>query len=125
VEQLFLKQELEFCDKIDLTTINSLNIAISLFNDAMTCLKTVELSMLYQAAATTYPTLSKYRLQSFLPRDAFHIACNSHRTRLQNTLRTPGMNMDEKTLIRQRANNMIAAKEAYIELQKKALSAPK
>ena len=101
----------------------SLNAAIVLFDDAMRCFKIVESPTLYQAVEATHPTAPKYRAKGFLPIDAFHIACNSHRTRIQNTLRTPGMNMNEKALYNQRKENMTTAKEAYMEKQKVVLAA--
>jgi hypothetical protein len=39
-------------------------------------------------AEATHPTASKCRIQGF-PRDAVHLACAAHRTRLQNVLRSP------------------------------------
>ena len=120
-EQVFLKQEFKFCDKSNITTINSLNAAIVLFDDVMRCFKIVESPILYQAVEATHPTAKKYRAKGFVLIDAFHIACNSHRTRIQNTLRTPGMNMDEKALYSQRKVNLSTAKELYMEKQRIAL----
>jgi hypothetical protein len=58
-------------------------------------------------------------LQSF--EDAFHRACTAYRTRLNNVLRSPGINMIEKAVLKQRAANMTAAQSGYIEKQKKVL----
>ena len=68
----------------------------------------------------TVPHNGKYRV-SGLPKDSFHIACIAHRTRLQNILRTPGIDPIEKTLLKQRFVNLFAAQSGYIEKQKKAL----
>jgi hypothetical protein len=57
-----------------------------------------------------------------MPKDAFHIACMSHRTRINNTLRTPGINMTERKLYELRAACMTAAQNAYLEKQKNALA---
>jgi hypothetical protein len=67
-------------------------------------------------------TSPKYRIQG-LPKDAFHLACMSHLTRLNNTLRVPGINMIEKAVVNQRAANMTAAQNKYIEKQKNAMIA--
>jgi hypothetical protein len=58
-------------------------------------------------------------IQSF--DDAFHIACISHKTRLQNVLRAPGIDPIEKALLKQRLINLSAGQGGYIEKQKKAL----
>ncbi|MDR2607449.1 MAG: hypothetical protein LBC57_03575 [Treponema sp.] len=120
-ELAFLQQELQFCDETDADTKNSLTQAIQSFEDALRCLKTVEDTIGYRFAETTHPTASKYRIQGF-PKDAFHLACIAHRTRLRNSLRTPGINMREKAVLYQRAANMTTAQGSYIEKQKKVLA---
>jgi hypothetical protein len=77
----------------------------------------VEDTAVYRDVEKTYPTFPKYRIQGF-PKDAFHLACIAHRTRLRNSLRTPGINMIEKAVLNQRAANMTSAQSGYIEKQK-------
>jgi len=120
-EYTFLTQELEFCEKSDKESINSLSQAIQSFDDAFRALKTVEDSALYKGAETTYPHHKDYRVGGF-PKDSFHIACGSHKTRLQNILRSPGIDQIEKALLKQRLANLSAAQGGYIEKQKKALA---
>jgi len=120
VELAYLKQEFQFCDETDTITRSSLTQAVQSFDDALRSLKTVEDAVLYKAAETTYPRASKYRYHSF-PRDAIHLACTAHWTRLQNSLRTPGINMIEKTVLTQRAANMTTIQAAYTEKQRRAL----
>ncbi|GHV78321.1 hypothetical protein AGMMS49944_01120 [Spirochaetia bacterium] len=119
-EQAFLEQELHFCHDNDVITRNSLTQAIQDFEDSLRCLKTIGVTALYQAAETTYST-TKNRTQGF-PRDIFHQACDAHRTRLSNSLRTPGINMIEKAVLQQRMANMKTAVGSYIEKQKEALA---
>jgi hypothetical protein len=119
-EMVFLEQELQFCDDADSITRSSLTQAIQSFEDALRCLTTVENKTLYQGAETTHPTGAKYRIQGF-PKDAFHLACAAHRTRIGNVLRAPGINMTEKAVLRQRAANMQTARGSYIGKQAKAL----
>jgi hypothetical protein len=121
VEYAFLEQELQFCDEADADTKSSLTQAIQSFDDALRCLKTVEDAAGYRCAETTHPTHQGYRIHS-LPKDAVHIACIGHRTRLCNVLRAPGINMREKAVLQQRAANMTAAQTSYIEKQKTALN---
>jgi len=120
IELTFIQQELQFCDEADTSTHSSLIQAIQSFEDALRCLKTVEVSSHYKYAETTYPVFPKQRYLGF-PRDAVHLACKSHRTRLQNSLRTPGINMIEKAVLTQRLSNMSTIQAAYLEKQKKAL----
>jgi hypothetical protein len=119
-EETFLRQELHFCHANDTITRNSLTQAIQDFDDALRCLITVEVTTLYQAVETAYST-TKNRTQG-CPKDIFHQACDAHRTRLSNSLRTPGINMTEKAVIQQRMANMKTAVGCYIEKQKKALA---
>jgi len=120
IELTYLQQELHFCNETDTITRSSLTQAIQSFEDALRSLKIVEDSALYKGAEATYPTAPKYRYRGF-PRDAIHLACVAHRTRIQNSLRTPGINMIEKTVLTQRAANMTAIQAAYTDKQKKAL----
>jgi hypothetical protein len=120
-EVYFLTQELQFCPKGDTNTINSLTYAIQSFRDALRSLEVVEDAASYNIAEKTYPTDPKKRVQGF-PADAFHQACGSHKMRLRNSLRTPGVDMLEKSLLEQRAVSMKAAQGSYVEKQRKALS---
>ena len=120
-ELAFLQQELQFCGETDIDTKSSLTQAIQSFEDALRCLKTVENAVGYRYAETTYPSDDKHRIKG-LPRDALHSACISHRTRIKNILRVPGMNHIERAVYEQRFLNMTAARNSYIELRKKALN---
>jgi hypothetical protein len=120
VEYTFISQELQFCEETDKDSLSSLTKAIQSFDDAFLALKTVEDKPLYQGAENTHPHSKKYRVSGF-PKDAFHIACISHKTRLQNILRTPGLDAIEKALLKQRLINLSAAQSGYIEKQKRAL----
>jgi hypothetical protein len=121
VELAFLQQELQFCHETDFDTKSSLIQAIQSFEDALRSLEVVENATLYQGAEKTWPTSSKYRIQAF-PKDAFHLACIAHRTRLRNILRAPGINMIEKAVLERRIANMSAAQNGYIEKQKNSFA---
>jgi len=122
-EYTFVTQELSFTDPDDTRTYASLLQAIRSFDDAFFALRTVEDPTAYAGADNTYPHHSKYRVKN-MPKDAFHIACISHRTRILNSLGTPGVNMAEKDLLKLRCVNMTRAQAAYIMKQKAALTAP-
>jgi hypothetical protein len=118
-EEAFVEQELQFCGGRDTYTCGSLTQAVQSFDDAFLCIEAVEGSG-YMEADKTWPHSPKYRIQGF-PKDAFHLACIAHRTRLQNVLRSPGINMIEKAVLEQRAANMTAAQGYYVQKQKKAI----
>jgi hypothetical protein len=60
--------------------------------------------------------IDKYRVNGF-PKDSFHIACIAHKTRIQNILRAPGLDLLEKELLKQRYANLFAAQNGYVERQ--------
>ena len=120
-EEAFIEQELKFCSDEDVYSRSSLAQAIQSFEDAFLCLDAVEDTAGYKIADRTWPHSSKYRIRGF-PKDAFHLACIAHRTRLHNVLRAPGINMIEKNVLEQRAINMSSAQTVYLEKQEKTLT---
>jgi len=120
-EYTFITQELQFCEKTDKDSLNSLNKAIRFFDDAFLALKTVEDKAQYQGVENSIPHDKDYRVSGF-PKDAYHIACSSHKARLKNILRTPGLDPIEKALLKQRLANLSAGQGRYVEKQKKALA---
>ena len=123
-EYTFLSQELQFCDESDKDSFASLTQALQSFDDAFLALTIVEDSTQYQIAEKTYPHHEKHRVKGGYPKDSFHFACGSHKTRIQNILRSPGIDPIEKALLKQRLANLPTAKKGYIEKQKKALANP-
>ena len=118
-EYTFLTQELELCTKTDKHTINSLTKAVQSFDDAFLALKAVE-NPNYKITDDAFPHNGKYRVSGF-PKDAYHIAFISHKTRIQNILRTPGIDPIEKDLLEQRLANLTTAQNSYIAKQKKVM----
>jgi hypothetical protein len=119
-EYAFLTQEFQLCDTSDTDTINSLSKAIESFDDAFLALKALD-ELDCKSVDSFFPHNKKYRVKGF-PKDAFHLAYISHKTRLQNILRTPGLDSIEKTLLKIRLEVIPAAQNSYLEKQKKALS---
>jgi len=121
-EYAFLTQELQFCDKTDKDAQGSLTLAIQGFMDALSCLGVVEDAALYKKAADkVIPSVPKYRIDG-LPKDAFHIACRAHKTRIRNVLRSPGIDTIEKNLLKQRRANLSVAEKSYKKKQERAMS---
>jgi len=119
-EYTFLSQELQFCDETDADSVSSLTLAIESFDDAFLALAIVEDSSSYQKAEQTHPHNKKYRVSGF-PKDSFHVACIAHRTRVQNILRTPGLDLIEKALLKQRFSNLATAQSSYVKKQALAM----
>ena len=119
-EYTFISQELQFCDANDRDSLNSLSQAIQSFDDAFRVLKIVEDKTLYHVADEAIPHHKDYRVSGF-PKDSFHVACGSHKTRIKNILRSPGIDLIEKDLLKQRLVNLSTAQSGYIEKQKKAM----
>jgi len=119
-EYTFLTQELQLCAKDDKDSLSSLTQALQSFDDAFLAIKAVEGSS-YQVVDLAIPHSKKYRFKGH-PKDAFHIACDSHKTRLKNILRFSGIDPIEKDLLKQRHANLPTAQNDYVEKQKKALA---
>jgi len=81
----------------------------------------VENKIVYQGSESMFPHDTNYRYKGY-PKDAYHIAFASHKTRLQNFKRTPGFEPIEKELLQQRIDNIPAAHSGYLEKQKKAFA---
>ena len=120
VEYTFLNQEIQFCDPSDNDSLSSLTEAIQSFKDALRAFNVVEDSNNYKIAEQIIPLNKKHRIKGF-PKDSYHIACNAHKTRLQNILRAPGIDHIEKALLKQRYANLATGQKGYIEKQEKAL----
>jgi hypothetical protein len=120
-EYTFLSQELEFCDAADKDSLSSLTQALQSFDDAFLALRVAEDKILYKGVEDAIPHSDSYRVNGF-PKDAFHIACNRHRTRIQNVLRAPGIDPIEKLLLKQRFVNLSAGQDGYLEKQAKVLA---
>ncbi|MDR2971664.1 MAG: hypothetical protein LBU83_07045 [Bacteroidales bacterium] len=116
----FLTIELQLCDKEKKDSINSLTQAVQSFDDAFLVLSVVEDGTSYKVADKCFPHHKKHRIKGY-PKDSFHIACESHKTRLKNILRFSGIEAIEDTLLKQRLANLSTAQNAYIEKQKKAM----
>jgi len=119
VELTFIFQELQLCPESDKEAFGSLTQAKQDFDDAFLALEVVENSTLYKEADKLFPHRNQFRIKGF-PKDAFHIACGSHKTRLQNILRSP-VDPIEKSLLKQRIANLVTAQSGYIEKQAKVV----
>jgi hypothetical protein len=119
-ELYFLKQELSFCEASDTPTVSSLTQAIQSFEDALFAFEASRDKTMYKGADLTHSHHQKYRIGG-MPKDALHIACIAHRTRLGNMDRVPGINPLEKTFFQVRRSNMTVVQNLYLEIQRRVL----
>jgi len=120
-EYTYISQELKLCPESDVHGRKSLTHAIQSFDDAFLALQVVEVAEDYRKADKTHPHHADYRVKGF-PKDSYHVACISHRTRLNNILRSPGIDPIEKELLGYRIDSMTTAQGGYIVKQKQALA---
>jgi hypothetical protein len=119
-EYTFLYQEFHFCAVSDTKTKNSLIQAIQDFDDAFLVLELLQNSGHYKLVECAFSHRSKCRYYG-MPKDAFHIACSGHKMRINNIVRSPGINIAEKELLHQRLANITTIQSVYLLKQKKHL----
>ena len=90
-------------------------------DDAFLVLKIVKDKTKYEIVENSYPHDGEYRIKGF-PFDSFHIAIRGHKGRLQNILKSPGIDPIEKALHKQRLDAIKAGQKGYLEMQGKALT---
>jgi hypothetical protein len=120
VEHAYQTEERRYCNDAEPEVLASTTAALASFEDALLALEAVQDIAGYKVADKTWPHLSKYRYKD-MPKDALHIACMANYTRINNTLRTPGINSIERQVFEQRQKNMKAMQSAYLTKQNTAL----
>jgi hypothetical protein len=119
-EYVFLGQELQFCASSDTNAKTSLTRAIQEFDEAFLALGVLQNTEVYKSLEKAISHRPEFRYKE-MPKDAFHVACAGHRVRIQNILKSPGINLAEKELLKQRYSNMGTAQSVYLEKQKEIL----
>lgn len=117
-EYTFLTQELEVCAPQDAKAGASLSKALKEFDEAFLALEVLQNPEGYASVEKTYSIRLEFRYRG-MPKDAFHVACGGHKVRINNILKSPGINLLEKELLKQRYANMETAQSVYLEMQKK------
>ena len=120
IELLILNEDLNYCDKDHKQLKTSLEKAIFTIKEALCSCSVVTNPDKYRFANATHSHLSSNLYQG-VPKDVFHLACNSHKTRLQNYQHTPGMGEVERNFYARRMRNLSVAKSLYVKLQQEAL----
>jgi hypothetical protein len=119
-EYTFLGQELQFCVPADTNAKTSLTKAIQEFDEAFLVLVVLQNAEIYKSVEKAFSHRSEFRYRG-MPKDTFHVACAGHIARIKNILKSPGINLAEKELLKQRHSNMTTAQSVYLEKQKKIL----
>jgi hypothetical protein len=117
----YLVQELHSCDPGDAESVASIERGMSELEDALRALSALNQGAAYRIVDLAYPRKGDRHRKDGLPKDAYHVACDSHCTRLGNILKSPGVNLTEKALLRRRIDSLRAAKAAYMDRQRAAL----
>jgi hypothetical protein len=122
-ELTFIGQELLNCNNS--FTRGSLEKAETNITDALNSYSILSETASYPDAEQTHSTSPKYRIKS-APRDAFHNGCESHMTRLRNTVKSTEIPDVTRELYQLRIDCLKEAKEIYIKMQHTTLGiAPK
>jgi hypothetical protein len=116
-EYTFIGQELQFCTPSDKKTINSLTQAVEDFDGAFRALKIIQKPAHYKLVEQSYSLHIQNRYNK-MPKDVFHVACFGHIVRINNILRSPGINLSEKVLLEQRLSNIKTVQSIYLQKQK-------
>jgi hypothetical protein len=95
---------------------------LEVIDDALNALKAVQNGDGYQWVDLAYPRHDKraWRFKD-MPKDAFHVFCASHKSRLQNGLTRFGVSKIDRELITLRTDTINAIEEIYCKMQRQAL----
>jgi hypothetical protein len=119
----FLAAEIAMGDPDETLAKGSAEAGIEVIEDALNALKALALGNAYKAVDLAYPHHDKrsWRYKD-MPKDAFHVFCASHKSRLQNGLKRYGVSTIDRDLITMRVDTISAIEEAYCAMQRQILS---
>jgi hypothetical protein len=118
----FLGSELSMGDPEEVHARASAEAALEKLDDAFLAYEAVQDSAAYKNTDKAFPHHGKpYRYKS-LPKDGFHVFCESHNARLQNGHTRYGVSSIDRDLINLRIDTLAALEETYCVLQRKALT---
>jgi hypothetical protein len=121
-EYFFVGQELAESEADETEGRASAEAALQSFDDALLALKAVCDPAAYRGAEMTFPHRGQWRCNG-LPRDAFHVACFAHKTRLRNGLSRLGLPKLDRGLAKVRIAALDATQRVYCAKQDAALAA--
>jgi hypothetical protein len=121
-EYIYTAQELAESSDAEPRGRASTQAAIDQFDDAFLALKAVEEGAPYHTVDLAFPHKKAYRYKG-MPRDSFHLACSSDRTRIHNGLTRLGIPNLDIGLANERMDTLAAAQGIYLEKQTAAIAA--
>jgi hypothetical protein len=121
-EYYFLEAGIEEGAPDEVFAKGSAEAGLEVIEDALLALKAVADSTMYKGVDLAYPhhDKKKWRYKD-MPKDAFHVFCASHKSRLQNGLTRFGVSQIGRELITLRFDTISAIEEIYCEMQRQAL----
>lgn len=122
-ERVILRHELEFYGKNNNQAFKSIKEAIKEVDGAFKALAIVCDKEKYSIVNDSHSPKDRDRKDG-LPKDAFHVFTNSHKTRLSNRIRTIETSAEERLLLTERYINMKTAQKEYMLLQSNTLNIP-
>jgi hypothetical protein len=121
-EYIYTAQELTESTDAEPHGRSSAQAAIDQLDDAFLALKAVEEGPAYHIADLTFPHRAPFRYKN-MPKDSFHLACISDRTRIHNGLTRLGIPALDIGLAHERMDALTAAQAIYLEKQTAAIAA--
>jgi hypothetical protein len=119
-EYFFVGQELNESEGDEPEGRASAEAALQSFDDAFLALKAVGDPAAYRGVEMAFPHRSQWRYKG-LPRDAFHVACIAHKTRLKNGLSRLGLPKLDRELTKARIAALGATQQVYCAKQQAIL----
>jgi hypothetical protein len=120
-EYTYMSEELEHAETDETGAEASAAAAVQSFDDALLALKAVADPTMYAGVELALPHCGQWRYKGF-PRDAFHVACLAHKTRIKNGLSRFGVNRRDRSLAELRVIVFTAAQNEYTKKQQAVLA---
>lgn len=117
-EKLITEMELSLYTEKDPSALSSIQGAIAGLKDIENSISVVKNPEAYQESKKTHSSRKKFR---DVIEDGFHVELKGQVTRLNNRIKSIGISIPEKNVLRQRKENLLVAKELYVDMQRKAL----
>jgi hypothetical protein len=115
-EYFFVAKELADSEDDEPEGKASAEAALQSFDDAFLALKVVDDPAAYRGVEMAFPHRGQWRYKG-LPRDAFHVACFAHKTRLKNGLSRLGLPKLDRELTKARIAALGATQQVYCAKQ--------
>jgi hypothetical protein len=119
-EYIYTAQELAESSGKEPYSRSSAKAGLAKFDDALLALKAVEEGAPYHTVDMAFPHETNYRYKG-MPRDSFHLACFSDKTRIRNGLSRFGIPHLDIDLAQRRTVALTAAQDIYFDKQTTAV----